>query len=94
MATRTTFELTSVISLKWRKKELGIEEKVPKCVNRLMLDSQQRIAQKIRDENQKRIKDAMDEEKVIRTSRKILSKKRKPTADGKGPRKFDEFMED
>ena len=51
MATRTTFELTSVVSLKWRKKELGIEEKVPKCVNRLMLDSQQRIAQKIRDEN-------------------------------------------
>ena len=25
--------------VKWRKKELGIEEKVPKCVNRLMLDS-------------------------------------------------------
>jgi hypothetical protein len=23
----------------WRKKELGIEEKVPKCVNRMMLDS-------------------------------------------------------
>ena len=75
--------------MQWRKKELGIEDKVPKCVNRLMLDSQQRIAQKVRDENQKRIKEQLEDEKVVRNQRKRQAKQRKPTADGKGPRKFD-----
>lgn len=76
----------------WRKKELRIEEKVPKCVNRLMLDSQQRIAQKIRDENQKRIKEQVEEERIIKNRSKIANK-RKTTADGKA-RRFDKFMED
>lgn len=50
---------------------------MPKCVNRLMLDSQQRIQQKIRDENQKRIKDQLDDEKIIRQQKRLEAKKRK-----------------
>lgn len=59
-----------------------------------MLDSQQRIQQKIRDENQKRIKDQLDDEKIIRQQKRLEAKKKKQLADGNGPRKFDEFMED
>lgn len=35
-----------------------------------------------------------EDEKVVRQQRKIENKKRKHLADGKGPRKFDDFMED
>lgn len=34
----------------WKKKQLGIEDPLPTCVKRLMLDSHQRIEQKQRDE--------------------------------------------
>ena len=35
-----------------------------------------------------------EDEKIVRQQRKLENKRRKNLADGKGPRKFDDFMED
>ena len=55
----------------WQKKQLGIEEPIPSCVKRLMVDSHSRQEQKIRDERAKIERDRHEEERVIHESKMV-----------------------
>jgi len=55
---------------------MGIEDKIPNCVKRLMMDSQQRAEQKIRDERAKEEKERQEDARIIQESRMLAQQKR------------------
>ena len=57
--------------LQYQNKQLGIEERVPSCVKRLMLDSQSRHEQRFRDERAKEERERQEDERVIQESKML-----------------------
>ena len=60
---------------KWERKQLGVEDRVPRCVLRLDLDARARQEQKLRDELAKKIRDEQEEESQLRTSNMVIKMK-------------------
>ena len=85
-------EFTDCLALvdQWQNKKIGVEERIPNCVKRLMMDSQQRTEQKIRDERAKAERDRQEEERLLQESKMIQKQRRKQA----GTRKFSQFIED
>ena len=74
----------------WQSKQLGIEEPVPNCVKRLMVDSKQRQEQLRRDQESKIYRDRDEEEQLIMKSKMQQKRIRKDP----GTRKFSKFIDD
>ena len=71
-------EFTDCLALvdQWQNKKIGVEERIPNCVKRLMMDSQQRTEQKIRDERAKAERDRQEEERLLQESKMIQKQRR------------------
>ena len=69
---------------------MGIEDPIPGCVKRLMIDSRQRAEQKFRDEKFKEERERHEDERILYES-KMLQKQRRQQH---GTRKFEKFMDD